>query len=221
MRLNRLVASGSQLSRRQADAAIAAGRVKVNGQPGSLGQDVSDADDVRLDDNPLELAETSYLLLNKPAGVVCSRNGQGSKTVYDLLPPKYHHLQPVGRLDKDSRGLLLLTNDGQTANQLSHPRFGKIKTYQVTLDRPLTSKDKTQASRGGVTLEDGLSVMNITGSGRKVQVVLAEGRNRQIRRTFAALGYKVVDLQRTSFGKLKLGGIPEGSCREVAARELA
>lgn len=219
MRLNRLVASRSTLSRRQADQAISDGRVAVNDQLALIGQEVTAADNITLDGKLLGEVKHQYLLLNKPPGVVCSRVGQGSQTIYSLLPQEYSHLQPVGRLDKDSRGLLLLTNDGELANQLTHPRFAKVKTYQVTLNKELADHHADQLHKG-VQLDDGLSRLKVGGSGKRIQVQIAEGRNRQIRRTFQFLGYRVVNLQRTSFGKLSLGGLAEGAWRLVEPEEL-
>lgn len=210
MRLNRVVASRSNLSRRQADQAISDGRVKVNNKAGELGQSVGDSDQVILDDVPLTKVEHQYLLLNKPVGFVCSRDGQGGKTIYELLPKQYQHLQTVGRLDKDSRGLLLLTNDGALANQLTHPSFAKLKTYKVALNKDLSAPDKAKLING-VELADGLSRLKITGTGKRLGIQLAEGRNRQIRRSFQALGYQVTDLQRTGFSGLNLASLTEGS----------
>ncbi len=140
-------------------------------------------------------------MLNKPAGYVCSRKGQGSKTVYELLPAQYHALKPAGRLDKDSSGLLLLTNDGELANKLTHPRYQKEKVYRAKLDKPLAQTDKNQLLKG-VELVDGMSKFTALNecSAATYEIILAEGRNRQIRRTFAVLGYGVLELHRTSFG---------------------
>src|SRR5690348_2303384 len=122
MRLNKYIALATGLSRRAADAAIAANRVTVNGHAPEMGQQVTDTDTVALDTKPLKpVVDTTTVMLNKPTGYVSSRAGQGSRTVYDLLPPKLHTLKTVGRLDKESSGLLLLTNDGNLANQLTHP----------------------------------------------------------------------------------------------------
>lgn len=220
MRLNRLVAGRSGLSRRQADEAITAGRVKVGGQPGTLGQDVGPADPVTLDGEFLPSQPLAYVVLNKPVGYVCSRRRQGSPTIYELLPDKWQQLQSVGRLDKDSSGLLLLTNDGLLAEKLSHPRYAKLKTYQVRLDKPLAAEAVARLSRG-IKLRDGLSQLQLGGSDKSWTVGLTEGRNRQIRRTFKALGYEVVALNRTAFGSLELGNLAAGKCREVSSGEVA
>jgi 23S rRNA pseudouridine2605 synthase len=157
---------------------------------------------VHLNGSNLQLPASKTVLLNKPAGFVCSRNGQGSPTIYQLLPAKLHSLKPVGRLDKDSSGLLLLTNDGDLANRLTHPRYQKTKVYQVQLDRPLAVTDQ-RAIQQGIKLEDGSSHLSLKrqgSTGQRWQITMQEGRNRQIRRTFAARGYQVQRLERTEFG---------------------
>lgn len=184
----------------------------LNGRQATAGADVGDSDVVTLDGQVLTMpAETITVILNKPAGYVCSRDGQGSRTVYDLLPPELHHLKTVGRLDKDSSGLLLLTDDGELANRLTHPRYGKEKVYEITLDKPLKDEDRGQITKG-VELDDGISRLRVTGAGDKsLTVAMSEGRNRQIRRTFAALGYDVRSLHRIQFGTYKLNDLKPGN----------
>lgn len=195
------------MSRRSADAAIASGRVLVNSRTPSSGHDVLESDVVTLDNTVITPPQNhTTILLHKPVGYVVSRDGQGSKTIYDLLPGEFHSLKPVGRLDKDSSGLLLLTDDGNLANELTHPRNHKEKIYEVGLNKPLTPPDR-QAIERGVTLEDGKSALKLNGHGDQWIVTMKEGRNRQIRRTFSALGYTVQDLHRTHFGPYKLEGL--------------
>lgn len=216
MRLNKYLALHTALSRRAADTAIEQGRVQVNGAPAVVGQAVSDTDNIKLD-NHLVVATTAHrtILLHKPVGYICSRDGQGSPTIYDLLPESYRHLNPVGRLDKDSSGLLLLTNDGDFANQLAHPRYQKEKQYEVALDKPLNTADLTKINQG-LTLEDGISHLQISPlEGNRWLVVMSEGRNRQIRRTFAALSYNVITLHRIRFGSYKLGTLKPGSLKVI------
>lgn len=214
MRINRFVAQATGMSRRAADTAIGQGRVTVNGKPAATGSDVADSDKVELDGSVLAAPpETTTIMLNKPAGYVCSRAGQGSRTIYELLPKELHRLKPVGRLDKDSSGLVLLTDDGPLANRLTHPRYDKEKKYQVTLDRPFDAEDVKQVEKG-VKLDDGPSRLRIRDhAGESFTVVMTEGRNRQIRRTFAALGYQVKGLHRTGFGPYELGACPRGEHR--------
>lgn len=215
MRINKYVAQATGLSRRAADKAVAEGRVLINEQKASLGDTVTASDVVTLDNRPITPAvKPLTLILNKPIGYVVSRNGQGSQTIYDLLPEEYHQLKPVGRLDKDSSGLVLLTNDGELANQLTHPRYSKTKIYEISLDRPLEPLHQQMIGEFGVQLEDGpsrLKLQKLTDSGKDWQVTMTEGRNRQIRRTFAALGYTVTRLHRTQFGDYSLGKLESGS----------
>jgi pseudouridine synthase len=209
MRLNQYIAAATGLSRRAADQAIQAGRVHVNDQLPSLGQRITADDRVTLDSVAITPAiKTTTILLHKPVGYVCSRNGQGNATIYDLLPIEYRALKPVGRLDKDSSGLLVLTNDGKLAHTLTHPSFQKDKVYEVTLDKPLTEADMTHALQG-VKLDDGLSTFDHIEAltPNTYRVVLHQGRNRQIRRTFAALGYMVTRLHRTRLGTYELGSL--------------
>jgi 23S rRNA pseudouridine2605 synthase len=205
MRINKFVAQATGLSRRGADQAITEGRVSINEHIASLGDTVSDTDSVALDGRTITPAvNTVTIMLNKPVGYVSSREGQGSKTIYDLLPAEYHALKPVGRLDKDSSGLLLLTNDGDLANQLTHPRYAKEKVYEIELNRPLSQENLTRLNRG-VELEDGTSHLRVATKGNGYEVRMSEGRNRQIRRTFDALGYTVTKLHRIRFGQHELG----------------
>jgi len=218
MRLNRFLANSSGLSRRGADDAIAAGRVTVNGNPTNLGQRIEITDVVTLDGKALA-AQTKNMVVvfNKPVGYVCSRNGQGSQTIYDLLPPQYQRLQPVGRLDKDSSGLLLLTNNGLLANELSHPKFEKQKVYEVELAKPISPSD-LQKILQGIKLEEGISQFDeLTEHGDdKLTVSLHQGWNRQIRRTFGALGYNVTKLHRIKFGNYVLpSNLGNGEFSEV------
>lgn len=215
MRINKFIALCTGLSRRAADTVITEGRVSVNGQPPAAGQTITPSDTVTLDNTPLHApAVTTTVLLHKPAGYVVSRDGQGSKTIYDLLPAALHGLKPVGRLDKDSSGLLLVTNDGQLAQQLTHPSFEKTKIYEVGLEHPLSPLHRQLISDHGIQLADGLSRFELermqAGNDRSWRIRMHEGRNRQIRRTFAALGYRVLTLHRTHFGAYHLQGIKPG-----------
>jgi 23S rRNA pseudouridine2605 synthase len=213
MRINQYVASASGLSRRSADEAVQAGRVTINGRPAELGATVTPDDKVTFDGRRITPGTKTTVILNKPAGYVVSRQGQGSKTIYDLLPEKYLNLKPVGRLDKDSSGLLLLTNDGDLAHQLTHPRYAKTKVYEVALDKPLEPLHQQMINDHDIQLEDGpskLSLQRLDDSRSEWQVTMSEGRNRQIRRTFAALGYTVKKLHRTQFAGYSLGNLSEG-----------
>jgi len=209
MRINRFVALATGISRREADDLIADGQIKINGQLATLGARVEDKDKVTKDGKALKPKKFEYLLLNKPVDYVCSQKAQGEhQTIYDLIPEKYRHLQVAGRLDYDSSGVLLLTNDGQAAFELTHPKFAKAKIYELEIDQPLKKADQEKIE-SGVNLEDGSSKLELEGSKTNWIVTMAEGRNRQIRRTFAALGYEVVKLHRTSLGQYTLDLLDE------------
>jgi 23S rRNA pseudouridine2605 synthase len=219
MRINQFVAASSSLSRRAADAAIASGRVTINGRPIAVGETVPDSAQVHLDGRLLAPPTAhAYVMLHKPAGYVSSRRRQGSDpTVYELLPAKFHHLRPVGRLDRDSTGLLLLSDDGDFIHRLTHPSFGKEKTYELTLARPLAAADADKLE-AGVSLNDGPSRLKVLSRKQDhVCISLSEGRNRQLRRTFGALGYTVQELHRTAVGPYRLADLAEGAWREVPA----
>ena len=215
-RLNKYLAFHLGVSRREADMYIEKGRVAVNGTPAAIGGRVLPTDTVTVDGKPLHTKEHfTYVLLNKPVGYVSSRKQQGEfPTLYDLLPEEFHALKPVGRLDRDSSGLLLLSDDGDFAYQMTHPKFHKTKQYEITLNAPLAPLHQQMISDYGVILEDGPSklLLERQGDDRTTWIVqMHEGRNRQIRRTFAALGYEVTVLQRTRFGAYTLGSVAGGA----------
>lgn len=163
--------------------------------------------------------------MDKPPGVLCSRRSQGGvPTIYSLLPEKYARLKPAGRLDKDSSGLLLLTDDGDYAHQLTHPSFGKIKRYEVSLNLPLSSEDQRHISRQGIKLPDGTSRLELSrllpDNDRVWRVSMSQGRNRQIRRTFAALGLLVTRLHRVALGPYSLDQLNGQPFKEVSKRPL-
>lgn len=214
MRLNKFIATATGMSRRAADKAIAWGRVTINGSVANAGAQVEPGDKVQFDGATVTApTENMTIAMNKPVGYICSRDGQGGKTIYDLLPESLHHLKPVGRLDKNSSGLLLLTTDGDLAHTLTHPKFEKTKKYKIALNKDLTEDDFEKITKKGVQLEDGLSVFDldyINNQNKEWKVAMREGRNRQIRRTFEALGYNVVKLHRTHFGPYVLGSLKIG-----------
>lgn len=216
-RLNKYLALQLGISRREADEYIKKDRISINSSPVVLGARVITGDRVRVDGKKIERTTPfEYLILNKPDGYLSSRRSQGYvPTLYTLLPKKYHVLKPVGRLDKDSSGILLLTNDGDFAFKMTHPKFYKIKIYKIQLDHDLEPLHQQMISDYGVQLEDGVSKLGLerlSEAGRKEwTVTMSEGRNRQIRRTFATLGYAVTRLHRTHFGDYSLGDIKPGS----------
>lgn len=231
IRLNKFLAERLGVSRREADELIAAGKVFIDEKPAILGARIDKNNKVCYNKKiiPFE-ADYSYIAFNKPVGYVCSRRAQGgTPTLYELLPKEYQKLKTVGRLDKDSSGLILLTNDGDFAYQMTHPKFHKEKVYEVTLDRPIEPLHQQMISDYGVMLDDGLSKFTVikdelatplsAGSAERTHftVILAEGRNRQIRRTFAALGYRVTALHRVQFGKYQLSGLKPGKYVTIKA----
>ena len=193
---------------RSIDRAIIDGRVKINNKIAVVGQNVELADTVTLDSKVVVFPKSkTVLLVNKPVGYVCSRDGQGSPTLYNLIPEKYHKLKHIGRLDKDTSGLVVLTDNGDLAHELSHPSFNKTKVYSVVLDRPLKISDKKLIESGKVKLDDKPSFMMIKINLKRpteIEVELHEGRNRQIRRTFEVLGYMIKKLNRIKFGPYQL-----------------
>ena len=220
-RLNKHLALQLGVSRREADVLIEKGKVAINGKTAELGARLQSGDTVTVNGTPItDSTAYRYLLLNKPVGYVCSRRAQGdSPTIYALLPKEYHTLKPVGRLDRDSSGLILLSNDGDFAFRMTHPKFAKTKVYKVRLDHELEPLHQQMISDYGVQLDDGTSTLALTrlsdANRKEWEVTMSEGRNRQIRRTFAALGYAVTRLHRTNFGSYSLGDIKPGAYQIV------
>ena len=222
MRLNKYLSLGLNLSRRAADDLIASKKVRVNDIVAALGKRVEEGDEVRVLGKIVKLGEIkkTYILLNKPEGYLSSKVSQGgAPTVYDLLSKEYKslNLNIAGRLDKDSCGLILLTNNCDYLNEITHPISNKIKTYSVKLNKKLEQTDL-------VKLKSGIQIGDSRPSKFKsikildddsIEVKLTEGRNRQIRRTFYELGYLVTFLKRTGLGEHKLGNLKEKEVKEV------
>ena len=217
-RVNKYIAHATGLSRREVDNAISAGRVTINGEKAAMGSQIGPTDTVQLDGKAIGGGlphEYTYLMMHKPVGYVCSRRRQGEyPTIYELLSDDQQKLKAVGRLDRDSSGLLLLTDDGDLAHRMTHPKFQKRKVYEVELDTELEPLHQQMINDYGVTLEDGQSKLTLErmsdDNRTEWRVTMSEGRNRQIRRTFAALGYTVVKLHRTDFGPYTLGNLESG-----------
>jgi 23S rRNA pseudouridine2605 synthase len=221
-RLNKHLALALGISRREADLLIEQGSVLVNDKAATLGARFSDGDTIRVKGKLLENETTKrYIAFHKPPSYVCSRKAQGdTPTIYSLLPAELQDLKTVGRLDKDSSGLILLTNDGDFAFAMTHPKFYKVKVYEVELDSNLEPLHQQMISDYGVQLEDGpskLQLQRLSDTERKTwQVTMSEGRNRQIRRTFASLGYTVTKLHRIQFGAYSLGDLKSGEERSFS-----
>lgn len=205
-RLNKFLALQLGISRRQADELIEKGRISINGKTAQLGERFKAGDEIKLGEKIISKTreEKKYVIFNKPRGYVCSRKKQGeNETIYAILPKEFSVLKPVGRLDKDSSGILLLTNDGDFAFQMTHPKFRKVKEYLVSLDTPLQPIHQQMIADFGINLPDGksqLGLERLDDSRKNWKVIMSEGCNRQIRRTFSAIGYEVEELHRTVFG---------------------
>jgi pseudouridine synthase len=226
--LERVLSKAGLGSRTEARRWVGQGRVKVNGRvEGNPNRWVDlERDQVTVDDKPLAAAEPVYLLLNKPAGYLTTYDDpEKRKTIYDLLPGRDRYLFPVGRLDLDTSGLLILTNDTAFAERLTNPAYHVPKTYVVKASRHLSDAD-LDALRSGVELRDGptrpAAVERLREPGGKTvfSITITEGRNRQIRRMVEAVGAKVVSLQRVSIGSIVLGDLPEGSVRPLTGEEV-
>ena len=226
MRLNAYLARAGIASRRGAEELIRAGRVRVNGEVAGLATFVEGADRVEVDGKEVGPEPLTYVLLNKPAGVVTTaRDPQGRPTVVGLVAHE-RRIVPVGRLDADTTGVLLLTNDGPLAHRLMHPRYEVPKRYRVEVRGQITA-DAVERLRRGVVLEDGPTAparvrLLQRGAGRSVfELTLVEGRNRQVRRMGKAVGFPVVALQRVGFGPVELAGLEPGRTRPLTPKELA
>ncbi|HVV59806.1 MAG TPA: pseudouridine synthase [Gaiellaceae bacterium] len=221
VRLNAWLARAGVASRRGADELIKAGRVTVNGEPGRLNTFVQARDEVRLDGQPLAKQRLAYVLLHKPAGVVTTaRDPQGRRTVVDLVDHEAR-VVPVGRLDADTTGALLLTNDGDLAHRLAHPRYGVEKVYVAETWKQPDDAALAQL-RAGVELEDGRTapagVRRLAGA--SIELTIHEGRNRQVKRMFEAVGHRVRRLHRSRFGPLTVEGLEPGAWRELQPSEI-
>jgi 23S rRNA pseudouridine2605 synthase len=221
MRLNAWLARAGVASRRKADELIKAGRITVNGEPGQLNTFVQRTDEVSLDGAPLAKQTLAYVLLHKPAGVVTTASDpQGRATVVDLVDHPVR-VMPVGRLDADTTGALLLTNDGDLAHRLAHPRYEVGKVYVAEVWGQPTDGTLRKLAEG-VKLEDGKTapaqVERIEGN--RIRLTLHEGRNRQVRRMLEAVGHRVQSLHRSAYGPLTLEGLEPGAWRELEPSEV-
>jgi 23S rRNA pseudouridine2605 synthase len=222
MRLNAFLARAGVASRRKADELIKAGRVTVNGEPGQLNTFVSSRDRVELDGRPLEKQRLAYVLLHKPAGVVTTASDpQGRPTVVDLVAGHETRLVPVGRLDADTTGALLLTNDGELAHKLAHPRYEVEKVYEAEVEGEPSDEALTRLEQG-IELEEGPTApAKVRRLGRsRVELSIHEGRKHQVKRMLAAVGYPVTRLHRSRYAGLGLAGLGPGDSRELTGAEV-
>ena len=228
MRLQKYLADAGVASRRKCEELIAAGRVSVNGTTAAIGCTVEEGDEVLLDGKPVSPAEEKVVIaFHKPKNVICtSAEGEDRVKVADYFASLPYRLYTVGRLDFDSEGLILVTNDGETANRLMHPRYGTSKTYRVLCTGWLTPEDKRRL-RNGVELEDGktypaeLRILRERQDGKTdLLLTIHEGKNRQVRRMLKATGHDTLRLCRTAIGKLELGDLKPGQWRVLTEEEL-
>ena len=216
-------------ARRKADQLIAAGQVCVNGTPAIAGQQVTPGiDRVTVDGRPVEpVSESTYLMMNKPVGVLTSvGDDRGRQTVADRLPPGRARVFPVGRLDLDSRGLILLTDDGELAGRLMHPRYHVEKEYRVVVrgrpgDDAFRRLSEGMVVRGERFEPAQVTVLDSAGADARLSMILREGRKREVRRLWQALGHPVLDLQRVRIDGLELGDLAEGGVRPLRSDEVA
>jgi 23S rRNA pseudouridine2605 synthase len=225
MRLAKYLAHAGVASRRAAEKLIAAGRVSVDGEVvGDPARDVGDDSSVSVDGRRLAGPERRVTFaVHKPVGVVSTASDtHGRPTVVGLVPAQGARLYPVGRLDADSSGLILLTNDGELANRLTHPSFEVSKTYRATLGGGAIGDAALRRLRDGLQLDDGPTAPAQARrlGGQEIELTIHEGRNRQVRRMCAAVGHPVIALQRVRFGPLSLDGLREGEHRRLGEREL-
>jgi 23S rRNA pseudouridine2605 synthase len=223
VRLAKFLAHAGVASRRASERLVAEGRVTVAGEVVTdPARDVDEASGVAVDDRPVKPEPRVVYALNKPAGVVSTaRDPYGRPTVVELVRSG-HRLYPVGRLDADSTGLILLTNDGELAERLTHPRYGLRKVYRVRVRPPRVSPGALRTLREGVELEDGVTAPARVRHPRRwvLELAIREGRKRQVRRMCEAVGHRVVELERVAFGPLGLRGLAPGESRRLTKSEV-
>ncbi len=228
MRINKFLSTCGIASRRACDEIIAEGRVKVNGKVVMAGYDVDEnKDSVMLDGKKLTLKQNfDYYIMNKPKGYVTTvKDDKGRKTVLDLLPKNIGRIYPVGRLDYDTEGLLILTNDGELTNRLTHPRNEVTKTYLVKTEQPITENKVSLLKKGVVidgvkTKKCNIRIVETNKSFTKLHITISEGRNRQVRKMFESVGASVDFLKRIKIGELTLQGLNRGEYRKLNAQEI-
>ena len=227
MRINKYIAQSGFCSRRKADELIEAGRVKVNGKVITmLGFEIRVKDKVYIDDKLIRADKLEYYKFYKPAGYITSKDDEkGRKTIYDILPKEYHHLNPVGRLDKDSTGLIILTNDGNLQYELTHPSIKVAKTYIVKVDGILKD-DELQKLTDGIEIEKGKiaycdwAILEQNKDDTLFEIILYQGLNRQIRKMFEFLGHSVINLKRIRHASIDLTGLKKGQIKPIKPRQI-
>lgn len=229
MRINKYLASTGLASRRKCEEYVLEKRINVNGKVVTdLAFDVSEKDIVKVDGKQVKPPENhTYLMMHKPKGCLTTvTDDRNRKTVMDLLPAEFKSLMPVGRLDYNSEGLLLFTNDGNIAQKIMRPARKVVKTYSVKVEGEVTKEDAEKMMKG-VELIDGtkfkecvVTIQEIKDRKTKLEVQITEGKNREIRKIFDKFGYNVIFLKRVSIGDIKLGGLTRGTCRLLRPKEI-
>ncbi len=227
MRINKFLAMSGVASRRASDQLILDGVVKINGKVAKLGDEVEFGDSVSVNGKIVNAVKKyDYYIMNKPKGYVCTvKDDKGRKTVMDLLPPNIKRVFPVGRLDYDSEGLLLFTNDGDLAFKLTHPKNEIPKTYVVKTEKPVSDEDLGKLRSGVIidgvkTKKCNVRLIETLKTGSKLHITITEGRNRQIRKMFEAVNNNVDFLKRIKIGDMALTGLNRGEVRSLSAREI-
>ncbi len=224
-RLNKFLAESGIASRRKADQLIEEGKVIVNGKPAKVGQTIDPVKDrIKVSGKPVEKPRFEYVMFHKSKDSLTTKSDpEGRKTIYDILPPEFRHLHPIGRLDRATTGLLILTNDGDLTQRLAHPKFHVSKVYRAMLNKPLELEDAQVIAKGveldGVMTKSA-SINTIGDDGLNIEITISEGRYRQVRRMFEAVGYEVLKLKRTHFGPIDLGRLALGKTRLLSPREI-
>ena len=227
MRINKFLAACGVASRRECDKLVESGAVLINGKPAQIGADVGDDDVVTVNGSTVNVKKNEYYILNKPKGYICSvRDEKGRKTVLDLMPQGVGRIYPVGRLDYDSEGLLILTTDGALAQRLTHPSNEVPKTYLVKIEGTITEAGlnpiRSGVDIGGyVTKKCKAHIVETNKEYTKIHVTITEGKNREVRKMFEAIGKEVTLLKRIKIGEITLRGLDRGAYRKLTKQEVA
>lgn len=219
-RIQKILAKTGIASRRKCEELIRQGKVTVNGKTAKIGEKASEKDIIELEGKPIKPEKKKYIMLNKPKGYVTTvKESHGMQTVMELAKVK-ERVYPVGRLDKNSEGLLLLTNDGETANKLTHPRYDIKKEYEVETDKKINEKTAERIRKGTNIEGRTVQVSKLEVKGKKALIEIHEGRKHIVKRLFAKFGLNVKTLKRTRMGPLQLGELKTGECRELRKSEV-
>ena len=227
MRINKYIAQSGFCSRRKADEYILSGKVKVNGVVITmLGFEIRTKDKVTVEGKFIKADKLEYYKFYKPTGYITTKSDEkGRRTIYDILPKEYHHLNPVGRLDKDSSGLIILTNDGNLVYELTHPSIKVAKTYKVKVEGKLNDEELNKLSNG-IEIEKGKiaycewTILEETKTDTTFEIILHQGMNRQIRKMFEYVGHSVINLKRIRHANIDLTGLKKGQIRPIKPRQI-